>query len=386
MNSSDIKALEHVETAIKNLEDKTFTLYFFVVDSKNVPNGSMQYMYQLAKTLQDKGYTVKMLYQLEKEYSEQELNKLKRKEKAIDEARVFTGVCEWLGSEYSTLEHLNISKYEWKVSPSDFLFIPEAFSSLMKQTYQYKAPCKRIVVLHNYDYVTEFIPFNDEWGSYGIHDAITNSDYHNKLITSIFPYVTCKTVSPYISECFRKPLKPKKLIVNIVSKKTEDVNKIIKQFYWKYPMYKFISFRDLRGYPKEEFAEYLKEAAITVWVDNDTPFGYSAIEAIKSGSIVVGKVPENMPEWMGENGTLYDNGVWTYNINSIPDILSTVLGAWMRDKMPQVLYENMDKLDNLYTKEVWDKNVEDLMSEYVADRIKEFNEIKSVIKGKKEAE
>jgi hypothetical protein len=28
MNSSDIKALEHVETAIKNLEDKTFTLYF----------------------------------------------------------------------------------------------------------------------------------------------------------------------------------------------------------------------------------------------------------------------------------------------------------------------------------------------------------------------
>jgi hypothetical protein len=134
MNSSDIKALEHVETAIKNLEDKTFTLYFFVVDSKNVPNGSMQYMYQLAKTLQDKGYTVKMLYQLEKEYSEQELNKLKRKEKAIDESRVFTGVCEWLGSEYSTLEHLNISKYEWKVSPSDFLFIPEAFSSLMKQT------------------------------------------------------------------------------------------------------------------------------------------------------------------------------------------------------------------------------------------------------------
>ena len=95
----------------------------------------MQYIYQLAKTLKDKNYKVKMLYQLENEYTQSEIDELKRKEKPIDERRVFTGVGEWLGEEYMKLPHMNISKEEWKVSPSDFLFIPEVFSSLMKQTY-----------------------------------------------------------------------------------------------------------------------------------------------------------------------------------------------------------------------------------------------------------
>lgn len=381
--NNDNKALERIEEAIKHLENKDFTFYFFVVDCKNVPNGGMQYIYQLAKTLYDKKYNVKMVYQLENEYTDDELNELIRKEKPIDEIRRFIGVGDWLGNEYMQLEHMNISKEEWKVSPSDFLFIPEVFSSLMKQTYQYKAPCKRIVVLHNYDYITEFIPFGDEWGTYGIHDVITNTEINKELITNIFPYVTVKVLKPYISECFRKSLKPKKLIVNIVSKKTEDVNKIMKQFYWKYGMYKFVSFRDLRGYPKDNFAEYLQEAAITVWIDSDTPFGYSAIEAIKSGSIVIGKVPEHMPEWMGDENGLYDNGVWTYDINTIPDIIAHVLGSWMQGKIPQKLYDKMEELDNIYTHEEWNNNIEKIINDYISNRINEFKEIKTTINSKK---
>lgn len=375
----DKKAAERIDEAISNLENNKFTFYFFVVDCKNVPNGSTQYIYQLAKTLADKNYNVKMLYQLENEYTESELNELKRKDKPIDERRVFTGVGEWLGEDYMKLPHMNISKEEWKVGPSDFLFIPEVFSSLMKQTYQYKAPCKRIAILNNYDYITEFIPFNDEWGTYGIRDVITNTDYQGKLIQSVFPYIRSKTLSPYIPECFRKPIKPKKLIVNIVSKHTEDVNKIIKQFYWKYPMYKFIAFRDLRGYPREKFAEFLQESAITVWIDNETPFGYSAIEAIRSGNIVIGKVPEHMPEWMGDENGLFNNGVWTFDINIIPDILSRVLGSWMQDKIPTELYKNMKELDNLYGFEQYTENVDKIFKEYINDRINEFKEIKNAI-------
>ena len=383
MNSNDKKALERIDEAISKLEINDFCFYFFVVDCKNVPNGSIQYIYQLAKTLNDKNYKVKMLYQLENEYDNEELEELKRKEKPIDERRVFTGVGEWLGEEYMQLEHLNISKQEWTVSPSDFLFIPEVFSSLMRQTYQYKAPCKRIVLLHNYDYITEFIPFSDEWGTYGIHDVIANTKAQGDLISSVFPYVNVKILNPYISNIFRKPIKPKKLIVNIISKKTEDVNKIMKQFYWKYPMYKFISFRDLRGYPKETFAEFLQESAITVWIDNETPFGYSAIEAIKTGNIVIGKVPEHMPEWMGDGEGLLDNGVWTYDINLIPDILARVIGSWMQDNVPSVLYENMEKLNNLYTYDLWDKNIDNFTQNLIQNRINEFIEIKSAITNKK---
>lgn len=378
----DNKAIERLEGAISKLKNNDFTLYFFVVDCKNVPNGRMQYIYQFAKTLADKKYNVKMLYQLENEYSTEELEELKRKEKPIDEKRIFEGVGDWLGKEYMTLEHVNISKEEWKVGPYDFLFIPEVFSSLMKQTYQYKAPCKRIIILHNYDHITEFIPFNDEWGTYGIHDVIVNTQKQTELIKSVFPYVNAKTLKPYICECFRKPLKPKKLIVNIISKKTEDVYKIMKTFYWKFPMYKFITFMDLRGYPKENFAEFLKESAITVWIDNETPFGYSAIEAIRSGNIVIGKIPEHMPEWMNNDNGLIDNGVWTYDINMIPDILAQVLGSWMQDKIPQTLYDNMEKLDKEYTVEEFNNNVDKLMKEYVDDRIKEFEEIKTTINSK----
>ena len=382
MNSNDKKALERIDEAISKLEINDFCFYFFVVDCKNVPNGSIQYIYPLAKTLNDKNYKVKMLYQLENEYDNEELEELKRKEKPIDERRVFTGVGEWLGEEYMQLEHLNISKQEWTVSPSDFLFIPEVFSSLMKQTYQYKAPCKRIVLLHNYDYITEFIPFSDEWGTYGIHDVIANTKAQGDLISSVFPYVNVKILNPYISNIFRKPIKPKKLIVNIISKKTEDVNKIMKQFYWKYPMYKFISFRDLRGYPKETFAEFLQESAITVWIDNETPFGYSAIEAIKTGNIVIGKVPEHIPEWMGDENGLFNNGVWTYDLNTIPDILSRVLGSWMQDRIPETLCENMDNVDNLYTFEGYQNNVNEIINGYINDRINELKEIKTVINNK----
>lgn len=379
MDKNDKTALERIDDTIKKLKEHDFTFQFFIIDSKNVPNGSMQYSYQLAKTLCDKGYNVEMLYQLENEYSKSELEELKRKEKPIDERRVFTGVGEWLGEEYMQLKHLNILKEKWSAGPADFLFIPEVFPSLMKQTYQFKAPCKRIVLLHNYDYITDYIPFNDEWGTYGIHDAIVNCERQEKLITSVFPYVKCQILSPYIPEYFKKPLKPKKLIVNIISKHTEDVNRIMKQFYWKYPMYKFVTFRDLRGYPKANFAEYLQEAAITVWVDDESPFGYSAVEAMKCGDIVIGKIPEHAPEWMTNDKGVVDNGIWTYDINTIPDILCQVLGSWMQDKIPNVLYDNMNKMENIYTHEQWNDSVDTIINDYIGNRINEFNEIKTAI-------
>lgn len=383
MNTNDATTIERIDQTIEKLNKRDFTFFFFVVDCKNVPNGSMQYVYQLAKTLDTMNYNVVMLYQLDKEYSPDELQELKRKEKPIDDRRIFTGVGDWLGDEYMQLKHLNILKDEWKVGPADFLFIPEVFSSLMKQTYQYKAPCKRIVLLHNYDYITEFIPFNDEWGTYGIRDVVVNTEQQGKLISSVFPYIRYNVLPPYIPEYFKKPIKPKKLIVNIVSKKTDDINRIIKQFYWKYPMYKFISFRDLRGYPKKNFAEFLQEAAITIWIDNDSPFGYSAIEAMKCKNLVIGKIPEHTPEWMNEDGNLANNGIWTYDINMIPDILSQVLGSWMQDKVTGTLYQNMEETCSKYTHEKWNENVARLINNYIAERIKEFDDVKEVIKNKK---
>ena len=382
-DNKDMKAIERIEESIENLKENDFNIYFFVVDPQNVPNSSLAYIYELAKTLHDKKYNVTMLYQLQGEYTEAELYKKKKKGKQIDPSKVFTGVGEWLGKEYADIPHMNISHTQWKVSPADILFIPEAFSSLMFQTYQHKAPCRRIVLLQNFSYVTDFIPYGVEWKNYGIYDVVASTKQQESLIKSVFPYVRCKTLPPVVPSIFRKPIEPKKLLVNIITSDQRIANRIIKTFYWKYPMYKFISFVDLRNRPREEFAEKLREGAITIWVDNDTPFGHSAVEAIACDNILIGKVPEMVPEWMiDEDGGLNDCGIWTYDINVIPDLLANVVGAWMQDMVPEQLISAMDEVNTKYTVDKWEENVDGVMSTIINEQIKSFEQIKNSIKQK----
>ena len=368
--------IDRIDKAISDLKNNRFTIYFFVADCKNVPNSSMEYIYEMAKTFQDKGYNVTMLYQLDNEYSDKELDELKRKEKFIDENRIFTGVREWMGDDYANIPHLNISKGNWSVSPSDYLFIPEAFSSLMYQTYKLNAPCRRYVILQNYNYVTDFIPLGVEWKNYGIYDVLASTDKLAKTIQSVFPYVRTKVISPFINECYRKPLKPHKLCVNIISKKQSDVNRLIKTFYWKYPVYKFISFRDVRNLSREDYCEALKEGAITVWIDDDTEFGHTPLQAMHCGNIVIGKIPETMPEWMQDEEGIINNGFWTYNREAIPDVLAKVIASWMQDEIPSELTDSVDETVKKYTRKEWDIKLTSFIKEAVNDRINEFKMIK----------
>jgi len=370
--------LERIENEINKLKNKDFTMFFFTIDSKNVPNGSLVYTYDLALSMHKLGYKVTMLYQLDNELSPREIKK--RQAKGTYDPmgeQIFCGVKDWMGEEYANLPHINISHQgSWQVSPSDFLFIPEAFSSLMVQTYLHKIPCQRYVLLQNFDYVTDFIPIGSQWLNFGIRDCIATTELQANLIKDVMPYVRTKVLNPHIPEYFRKPVAPKKLVVNVISKKQSDVNKLMKTFYWKYPIYKFISFKDLRGMNREHYAETLKEGAITVWVDTDTPFGYGALEAMRCNNIVIGKLPEHIQEWMlNDEGEIIDNAIWFDSFDQLPDILADVIASWMQDEVPQVLYDNMAKTNLKYTQEEWNKNVEKLADNLVLTRIREFDEI-----------
>lgn len=373
--------IQRIDETIENLKNKGGKMFFFVSDCKNIPNSNMMYVYNLARTMKHMGYDVTMLYQLPNEYTEHELKKAKKKGKIIDELRLFGGVGKWLGESYSSLPHMNIANGTWAVSPSDFLFIPEVFTSLMKETFDKKIPCKRYVILQNYKYVTEFIPFGDEWASYGITDAITSTDKQAELIKSVFPYVKTTTINPFFPNSLSKPKKAKNLIVNIATAKHSDAEHIIKTFYWKYPILSFVTFRAIRNMTATDYAEMLKEGCITIWHDPETPFGYSALDAIKCGNIIIGKLPEIIPEWMMENGDIKNNGFWYNNIEDIPDILAKIIGTWMRDEMPQEIYDEMDKTAQLYTYEDWEKNVTAFCEEATQSRIAEINSIRdSVLK------
>lgn len=369
------EVIKRIENEISKLNNKEFTLFFFTIDSKNVPSGSLVYTYELALSMQKLGYNVKMLYQVENELSERQIRK--QKERGTynpGDEQVFCGVGDWMGEEYGQLEHINISKKDsWQVAPSDFLFIPEAFASLMSQTYIHKIPCKRYVLLQNFDYVTEFIPFGMQWLNFGIRDCVAISELQANLIKDVMPYVKTDVIKPYIPEYFRKSVKPAKLIVNIISKKQTDAYKIIKLFKWKYPIYEFVTFADLRNMPRNYYAESLQEGAITIWLDDETPFGYGALEAMRCNNIVIGKIPDRIQEWMlDEDGNIIDNAIWFNNLDELPDILAKVIGSWMQDTIPSIILENMEKTNKLYTKEEWDVNVESFVNNIIEERTKEL--------------
>ena len=381
------EVLGRIQRAIDTVKKNESVLYFFIADARNVPNAKMEYIYELAYTLHEKKYNVCMLYQLANEYTEKELAELKRKEQPIDESRTFVGVSGWLGEKYGKLKHLNIANGTWQVAAADFLFIPEAFSGLMKETYDKHVPCKRYVIVQNFRHITEFIPFGDQWATYGITDAIATSDKQAEMVKSVFKYVNTYVIPPYIPEYFRKPITPKKLIVNIVTKSKEDAEHIVKIFQWKYYPFRFVPFRFLYNFQREKYAEMLKDGAITVWVDGDSSFGNNAIESMRCGNIVIGKIPENIPEWMtDENGELLPNGYWVDNINDIPDILASVVNAWIEDNVPSKIYEEIDKFSDKYAYEEWDKNVEGMITDIFSKRINEFEAIKTLTENKSKEE
>jgi hypothetical protein len=358
--------LKIVDDNISRLNNKEFNIYFFVLDTKGNPSSTLEYIYHTAYVLKNKGYNVYIIHQ-EKE---------------------FIGVEDWLGKKYASLPHLNIEQDNVEITPSDFIFIPEIFANVMMQTK--KLPCKRVVIIQNYNHITEFMPVSQTYENLNITDAIVTTKEQEKKVKTWFPYVRTHIVSPSIKPMFRENAEPRKLIVNVISKDQSVVNQIVKPFYWKNPLYKWISFRDLRNTTQEVFCEALREAAITIWVDDNTNFGTTLMEALKCGSLVLAKVPNNPSDWMYDGENLTESVIWFNSIDDVSDMLATVVRSWTNDIVPNEIYENQSKFNNLYTEDVQEKEIEKVYIDGLFNRrLKEFEETKidvenNVIKSKEE--
>ena len=181
-------------------------------------------------------------------------------------------------------------------------------------------PCKKIVLSQSYNYILELLGLGKRWDmDYGFKDVITTSERQADYIKGLFRGVTTHIVPPSIPAYFKASEEPKKPIISIHTREQSDALKIVKSFYLKNPMYKWITFRELRGLPREEFANVLGESCLAVWVDDVAGFGTFPLEAMESDTPVIGKIPNLVPEWMeqsidGEEMTLVNNGIWTNNI------------------------------------------------------------------------
>ena len=367
MNKKEEKALKRVQAEIKKIDKKENNVFFFILDTKGNPSGSLEYIYKLAMIAKNDGYKVAMLYQ------------------SADKDDKFVGVKDWLGEDYANIPHYDIASDDVEITPSDILFIPEIFANVMNQTK--KLPCKRIAILQNYDYLVEQMPFAAQWGDFGIRDAITNTGHNAEVLKDIFPYVKTKVITPYIDKMFGTTIKPKKMIVNIVASDQEDINRIIKPFYWKYPSFKWVSFRDLRGFSKEQFAESLRDAAITIWVDDKTSFGYSALEAMKSGSIVIAKIPEEPLKWMNEDsedkvGKLRNCCIWFDDFHEVQRAIASVVRSWITDKVPSTLFDEAKKVNELYPFETTQKEFSEYLNGIIENRKKEMEQLVNVVESK----
>ena len=329
--------INNINASIEKITKKEFGIYFFVLDTKGNPTAGVATIYEHVKILRELGFDAKILHD-KNDY------KLKGDEEGM-------GIADWLGEEYANLPHVSIESQTLQVSPADFVIIPEAFASIMKQTAQF--PCKRIVFLQSYEYIFEMLEIGENWNAFGINEVITTSETLKKYVESIFRNIATEVIPIGIPDYFKENDKPKIPTVAISARDKREILKIVKIFFQKYPHYQFVSFRDMSGLPREEFATELSKSFLGVWVDELSSFGTFPIESMKCNTPVVGKIPRLVPEWMGkvdENGNLKlnDNGVWTANLNAIPDIIATMVGLYLEDALPQNILDGMKEYKNQY--------------------------------------
>ena len=358
--------LNIVNDNISKINNKEYKLYFFVLDTKGNPSYPLEYIYRTAYMLHKRGHNVVMLHEEEE----------------------FVGVSDWLGEEYANLPHMNVNKENVEISPCDFIFIPDIFANVMLQTKD--LPCKRVVIVQNYENITEFMPISQTFESLGIIDVIVTSEKNENGVKNYFPNIRTHTVSPSIMPVFRGNDEPRKLLINILAKEQSDAHKIIKPFFWKNPHYRWVSFRDLRGVTKELLAESLRESAITIWVDDNTDFGVSLLEAVNCGGIVTAKLPKNIQDWMVEDETPNNSILWFNTFEEIVDNLPNVIHCWLHDSVPAEIYDNQTKLHGLFTEKIQELEIIETYEKNIINRrLKDFEETKvdienNVIKTKEE--
>ena len=344
MNQEQITKLER---SIQNMKDKTSRIYFVVQDTKGNAKASIRYIYQMAMALKTEGYNPIILH----------------------EKPEYFGVSDWLGGNYMTeLPHKAIEGSNLEISPDDLIVIPEIFGFVMDQIT--KLPCGKIVLCQAYDHIFETLQPGQTWSQLGFYKCITTSDKQKEYIGSVMRNISSSVITPVISDVFKKQEFPPKTIISIHTREHRDTVNLIKTFYSKFPQYRWITFRDMRGLSEMEFANAMKESFVSVWVDQTSGFGTYPLESMKMGIPVVGLVPNLVPEWMNE-----DNGIWINNPNMLPDVIADVVQNWLEDNLNPELYTEMEKTISNYTDlEKFNEEVVTTFSEMINTRLTNFED------------
>lgn len=339
--------INKLEQSIKNIKDRQSRIYLFVQDTKGHAKASVAYIYKMAMTLLENGYNPFILH----------------------ESSDYEGVTEWLGAEYmEKLPHQSVENENLAISPEDFIVLPELYGYIMEQIT--KLPCGKIVLSQAFDHVFETLSPGQAWQQFGFYKCITTTETQKELLSKIFRTVSYDVLEPYISDNFKPNELPVYPYVAVHSREQRDSVNLIKQFYIKYPQYRWITFRDMRGLSETEFADAIRECCLSIWIDETSSYGTYPLECMKSGVPVLGLVPNIVPTWMNEN-----NGFWVNNKIEIVDFAADYIQNWLEDSISDEVYTEMEKtVSELPTETQFKNNVISLFSDYLTKRLESFEE------------
>ena len=330
--------------SISNLKDKKNKIYFFVQDTKGNAKASIRYIYQIANALLKEGYNPIILH----------------------EKPDYFGVSSWLGEQYSKIPHQSVEGQNLQIAPEDFIIVPEIFGYVMAQLTNIK--CTKIVLSQSYDQIFETLQPGQIWSQFGFTKCITTSEIQKKYISQFMRNVPTDIIEPVISDVFEKSKYPAKPIIAIFSREQRDSINLIKSFYQKYPQFRWITFRDMRGISEEEFANTLKECMLSVWDDRTSAFGTFPLESMKCGVPVIGVVPKMVPEWMNE-----DNGIWIQDELNLANFIGEYIQNWLEDNISEDIYNGMEKSSLQYSDiNDFENKIISLFNEYTKSKLNVF--------------
>ncbi|MFW5847395.1 MAG: hypothetical protein ACOCVF_00550 [bacterium] len=355
--------IEKLEEYINKLDEKKNNIFFCVPDV-DTPSSSVNEIYFQAKVLSDNGMSVTIL--TEKDNGEKS---------------------KWVDNEYEELEHLPLTSGKINISPADILVIPDVLTNIMEQTKD--IPAMRIVSFQSIDYMLNSLVVGSDWSAFGIHNVLANSnigvDFLNYYYKRNF---VVKKYTVGIPDYFKSEDKIKNPVFSIVGRNSNDISKIVKLFYAKYPEYSWVAFDPLvtkteppQLLERKQFAERLKENFAAIWVDRISTFGTFPLECMKAKVLPIGYIPEIEPDYFSDHSQEFvDTGLWVNNIYNIPTIAAELITDFLNDNIDEKKYELMDKVSGKYNVEQSQTEVLNAFSEFMEER-KEV-----LVKTKKELE
>jgi hypothetical protein len=345
MSDQKKQNIENLEGAFGRLESNSYKVYFLTYDTKNNARAAIKYIYDTVQTLRSEGIDAKVLVE-DKNYS---------------------GVNTWLGDRYKDVPVVTIKEDQVQMRLEDILVVPEYYSNVLEQLANVK--CTKIMLVQQAEYIFETLPVGSRWSDYGFDKVITTTESSKKYIQSIFPESLVFINPPKIGEIFTPSELPSKPFVAISARDRGQHRRIISEFYLRYPQLRWVTFKDMVQMTYVDFADQLKECICSVWLDDESTFGTFPLESMKCEIPVIGKIPTREPEWLGENG------MWTYDINKIVELVGTYVLAWLegvtindevKDKMKETLLP--------YSDDIIDNNVISIFNSLKNTRMKSIEE------------